>query len=267
MKIKHLLIILNCIVFFIFFNTCGLEDSYIYYQEPRNLHVEKGLDAKYEIWFTGENQEQDDDDDSYLFVGYDVYYYFTSSSSAQKAAVRNPQRIGLPHTVPLYDFTDNDRFPPSNFSSSFMNTFYQFVTIPVTINMIRNVLKKGKNDNVRFTFQESNNDPNPGYIPYINSSPNYIFIDGIYPNYSEYKNQTWNDADFQGFYDKDYYDYKGINYESYNSITDEYTYKIYIYIIAKGFNSSHDRTQNMIESLKSNIIEINLVVNGNTKKT
>ena len=49
---------------------------------------------------------------------------------------------------------------------------------------------------------------NNNFNPHLNKSSEYIYLDEIYPNYNEYKNEDWGTAaGFLGFYDMDYFNY------------------------------------------------------------
>ena len=249
---------------FLFINNCGIEDESMYFQEPRNLEIKNNSTTNVEVYFYGYNQEEDDDE--YLFIGYDVYYYFTDSKAYKKAAVKNPEIDDLSHDTALIDFRDLTedayRFPTDKFSDSYMEDFYQYVTIPVTHKMIDDILNKGNNDNVRFCFHNhAINDETSDTNPYMVTADDYIYIDQIYPNYYEYKDKDWgeNDNDFIGFYDQDYYD--EYNIEKVRDDGGYYYYEICLWIIAKGSNSQIERTKDSYtESIKSELIKIELKV-------
>ena len=184
----------------------------VYFQEPRNLHYESdGF-----LYFNGANQEEDDGE--YLFVGYDVYYYFSDSKNAKKAMVRMPSTPDpdtiwheSPHSK-LISFVSDTRFPSSEFSESYLRTIYQYVTFPVTEDMIDDVLEKNNNDNVKICFHNSDLIESGQTNPKQNSS-SYIIMEELFPNYSEYSSQSWADEvsdDFRGFLDRRYCEYKGI---------------------------------------------------------
>ena len=59
-KMSRILILsLIFILIFLFFNNCGIEDTVVYYQEPRNLSVEQGDRKNNVVYFYGYNQEKD----------------------------------------------------------------------------------------------------------------------------------------------------------------------------------------------------------------
>jgi len=254
------------IVFFfiplIFLNTCGLEDNLIYFQEPRNVHVENNGTGTVKVYFYAYNEEEDAGDK--LCCGYDVYYYFTNSSNAKRAAVKIPILTGRNSDFSeLEDYTKFDRFPDDIFDK---DDIYQLITIPVTNNMLNEVLdEKGNNDNVRFCFHNDESiikDLSGDYNPKINSGEDYIFMEEIFPNYDEYQGEDWgeNDPDFKGFYDQDYYDEMGIS--PVETVGTDKTYKMYIWIIAKGHNSAGEISKDFTESIKSSIITVNLKVDA-----
>ncbi|HOJ64822.1 MAG TPA: hypothetical protein PLE45_10420 [Spirochaetota bacterium] len=262
-KFKYVIII-SLILF-----SCGFEDS-VYFMEPSNIHLENSGTDQVKILFKGYNQEMDNI--YYLLIGYDVYYYFDKEENAKKMVVRNPY---ISKNSKLLDLS-NDQYPPNPPDSPYrfpkttfphMEEFYKTTTIPVSLEMIKDVLTD-KNDNVRFCFHNDPiNDNTTDKNPYKDPANSFIFMEELYPNPSEYENASWldeiNDGVFKGFYDKRYYDNKGISY-----ITEEsnpplyYIYKMYVYIIAKGYNSGAeiDRNPSFIESVKSNIIEVKLRV-------
>ena len=247
------------------FNSCGIEDNIIYFQEPRNIEIDDSDQTKIIVKFYGYNQEEDDGE--YLFVGYDIYYKFSSSDDEKKAQVRYP----IPpfnnltfHNNALIDFSDNSRFPNDNFSDYDMEEFYQLVSIPVTEDMIKDVLKEGKSDNVRFCFDNRNIDAGK-YNPDQDSNNKYIMCNDMFPEYDDYKNKRWGGLDFLGFYDEDYY-----NNDDYvitpSKIEGVFKYyKIDFWIIAKGFNSNSERDKNFIESLKSETFTLEFKVDISTK--
>ncbi len=261
MKYLHLLLL--TILILLFQNTCGIEDSTIFFQEARNLSYDE---ANFTLRFDGYNQEEDGDE--YLFVGYDVYYYFNNNSkSAKKAAVRLPKittaRGGANHSN-LLDYTNpmvNSSF--SSYSFNDKDIIYQDVTFPVTDEMIDDILKKGRSDNVRLTFDNNNlilpADINP------NTISDYILMEELFPKYEEYKSQieagSWGGVDaFSGFLDIDYYNYYGIPF-TFDIASGKNKYKMWIFVIAKGFNSNTERNKgNYIESLKSTVIEITIEI-------
>ncbi|MBN1216776.1 MAG: hypothetical protein JXA99_15215, partial [Candidatus Lokiarchaeota archaeon] len=245
---------------------CGIEDTTMYFQEPKNLAYNE---ATFTISFDGYNQEEDDDE--YLFVGYDVYYYFNDDSgSALKAAVRIPKqsetRFELDPNIhtPLFNFVGVDS-SFSNYSVNDLDIIYQDVTFPVTEEMIDDVLEEGKSDNVRLCFDR------PAVIGTENPkkvSNDHIYLEELFPKYEQYKSQieasNWGDIDeFWGFLDIDYYNY--YSYTPYQTIGSDNYYKMKIFVIAKGFNSNTERNKgDYIESLKSSVREISIRVDQAT---
>ena len=263
MKFKYYLIIFLILLF-----SCGIEDS-VYFQEPTYIHIKNNASENVELLFKGYNQERDGI--YYLLIGYDVYYYFDKEENAKKMVVKNPY---ISKNSKLIDLS-NDQYPPDPPNSPYrfpksrfpnMEEFYKTTTIPVSLEMIEKVLSD-KNDNVRFCFHnDSINDGTSDKNPYKDLNNGFIFMDQLFPNTTEYEGAAWldesNDGVFKGFYDKRYYDNKGISYEDESSPPIYYIYKMYLYIIAKGYNSSDeiDRNPSFIESVKSNIIEVKIRV-------
>ena len=251
---------------FILLLGCGIEDS-IYFQEPKNIYIDDNETNKVLVKFKGYNQEEDSD--YFLLVGYDVYYYFVSGQTPLKATVYKPYYSQNENLLDLtndnYDFgieSKKIRFP-SNFFKN-MDDFYKYTTIPVTLDMIETVLTD-KDDNVRFCFHNDKiNDLSSDTNPYKTSDNRYIILDNLYPNPSEYEDKTWYDGDikenFLGFYDYNYY--QNLNITPVAEDGADKIYRMYIYIVAKGFNSSEeiDRNPNYIESSKSVTIQVRLRV-------
>ncbi len=270
---KYIYIILLVLITLIFLNTCGIEDTTMYFQEPKNISYD---DANFMIKFDGYNQEEDGDE--YLFVGYDVYYYFNDDSgSAKKAAVRIPKITGTRGTFhsDLIDFRDpNVDSSFQNFTTTELDEIYQDVTFPVTEEMIDDVLEEGNSDNVRLSFENTllipNTDDNPKKI----SGNDYILLEELFPKYEQYKSYmeagTWggiNDNDnattFKGFLDQNYYNHYSISL--YKNEAGFNYYKMKIFVIAKGFNSNTERNKgDYIESLKSSVKEVTIKVDPAT---
>lgn len=246
--------------------SCGIEDS-MYFQEPQELEIVNNDTESVEIRFKGYNQEKQGI--YYLFVGYDVYYYFDKIENRKKAVVRYPYNSSNLKLIDLSTdyFTITDplsenkfRFPNPPFT--IMDDFYKNTTIPVTLDMIDKTLSD-KTDNVRFCFHNNAiNDKATQKNPH-NNSGNYIYMDMIYPNPTEYEGKYdslqfyWgDDTNFKGFYDIDYYNY--YNIKPYRTEGSTNTYRLYIYIVAKGYNSADDidRNPNFTESANSPVISI-----------
>lgn len=268
---KYIYILFLFVLILFFQNTCGVEDSTIFFQEPRNLSYDE---ANFTLRFDGYNQEEDGDE--YLFIGYDVYYYFNKDSkNAKKAAVRIP-KISEPRENPagvnihstLLDYRSvSIESSFSNYSDDDKNTIYQDVTFPVTEEMIEDVLRKSKSDNVRLCFD------NTLTIPFGDENPkkvgnDYILLEELFPKYDEYKSkieagQWGNINDYKGFLDIDYYNYNDCSI--YQTVGTDNYYKMKVFIIAKGFNSNTERNKgNYIESLKSTVKEITIEVSQST---
>ncbi|HOV14622.1 MAG TPA: hypothetical protein PK771_10090, partial [Spirochaetota bacterium] len=255
---------------------------------PNNVVVDNNETEEVLVKFFGFNQERGKDDttsDSFLFVGYDIYYYFPSKSETKKKAnvkipkvPLNKKLVPFPNVDLNYDSKQSEaknkkRFPELNFNST-MDNFYKETTYPVTIDMIKNVLKDGVNNNVRFSFRTtypdmtSDNYSNPWVLE--DTANKYIQFGGIYPNEDEYVNYIWGDEKdgktFYGFYDRDYYDYMGIKPEKDDG---SYSYfKVYFYIISKGFREADlsNRNRSYLESSQSTHIEVRFKVDNRLTK-
>ncbi len=246
-------------VLFVVFVSCGIEDS-LYFQEPRFFEI-GGSEFDLLVYFYGHNQEKDNE--KYLFVGYDIYYYFDNIANAKRAQVRDPS-----YTLPrdgekgLIDFTDAVRFPPDNYGA--VTDIYKDVSFPVTIQMIEDVLYEGNNQNVVFTLRKTGSSSPTN--PFIDA--NRVILEQLYPNYNDYYNQIWGslDPDFLGFYDADFYKYFNIQYNAELSPNPDLykTYEVNFYVIAKGFNSDHERTKNFTRSISSSVVRLNISVDQST---
>ena len=265
-----------------------MEDDLIYFKEPVNVVVDNNSSQDVWVKFFGFNQERgkgDTTSDKFLLVGYDIYYYFpTKSDTKKKANVKLPRiplnrkLIQFPTVDVEYDTKQADqknkkRFPEINFPTT-MDYFYKDVSYPVTIKMVKDILKDGVNNNVRFSFKTTYPDmttddfANPMILS--DSANGYIQLGGIYPNEDDYINYIWGDERdgkfFYGFYDRDYYDYQEIKPES-----DDGTYsifKVYFYIVAKGFKDADlpNRNRSFLESSQSSHIEIKFKVDNRLTK-
>ncbi len=296
-------IIVTVFMFFtLFFIGCGIEDT-TYIKEIENLNVYNNRTTNVRLRFSGFNQEEGVDG-KYLFVGYDIYYYFTSRADAKKANVymplkdkESPSRVFDPvypliksNNKLIYFPNDDDnkaRFPVASFPRSMLD-FYRTTTFPVTEDMIKKILEQSRNDNVQFGFElagvnglrDATSDSDDSANPYIDSTGSYIYLGGIFPDYSEYSDKDWgvkqtqeqiDDGNpFLGFYDRDYYDNHSPKIEPIegnpNLPSGTVKYRVYFYVIAKGFNSSFERNQNYILSDPSNIVEVIFEVYNNTRK-
>jgi len=254
---KNLISILLFISFLAtLFLSCGIEDS-IFFQEPQNVSIDNNDSQKVLVRFKGYNQEKDGD--YFLFVGYDVYYYFVPGQTPLKATVYKPY---YSQNDKLLDLTNDNftvgpsenqiRFPTGFFKN--MEDFYKYTTIPVKLNMIENVLTD-KDDNVKFCFHDyEGNDSTNDKNPHI-SGNSYIILDNLFPNPIEYEEKIWYEDDtketFKGFYDYEYYTNLNITHVGEDG-ADRF-YLMYLYIVAKGFNSGDeiDRNPNYVESSRS----------------
>jgi len=240
------------------------------------------------VKFYGYNQERGKDEtvaNNYLFVGYDIYYYFLSKSDVKKKAMVKQPKVPSNNKLRPFPAVDVDyeptqseaknkkRFPEINFSPG-MDNFFKEVTYPVTIEMIKNVLISGANNNVRFSFKTEYPDmtsdvySNPFEVK--DAAGNYIQFGGIYPYEDDYINASWGDEKdgytFYGFYDKDFYDFNNIAAESDDG---SYSfYKVYFYIVAKGFRDADlsNRNRSYLESAQSSHVEVRFKVDNRKTK-
>jgi hypothetical protein len=273
-KKKYICLLLIILFSLFFYNTCGIEDNVLFIQEPKNLTYDE---YNFNFYFDGFNQEKDNG--TSMFIGYDVYYFFDDVKNAKLAQVRSPAGT-FPHRT-LIDFSGDPKYSQLKASDkNSLNLIYEWVTLPVSQAMIDSVLIQGNSKNVYmylYNYPDQNNptaiysEPNPQIF-----SGNKVYFFELYPNYSQYQNQTWGELDqppyntnnlnpFVGFLDKDYYIKTGIVPNQPDAGGYSY-YTMYVYVVAVGFNSSKQMTRQdkIIESLKSNIIKINLHVKTTT---
>ena len=158
-SIVIIIFVLLFVFLFLTFN-CGIEYQLIQFKAPFNFQANEDDRTKVEFSFNGENQEEDGS--IYLLVGYDIYYFFTSDSigSAKLANVKNPE-VDLTHDndTKLFGWDElngADRFPLPSFTEAYLDTrLYKNVTIPIPEdNIIEDILKSGKNDNIKFYFHD-----------------------------------------------------------------------------------------------------------------
>ncbi len=212
----------------------------------------------------------------YLIVGYDIYYSFASGSSFKKANVFDPFMTADGEgyhdaNTTLYDmstqvFPDGSQRFPSKVYKSIYEEFYASTTFPIPLEFVQYL--NDRDYNVRFCFfDDSFNNEAGGKNPYINNGN--VYLDNVYPYFDDYE-KSWykklkdDETDkFIGFYDYRYYYKLGIPavYKSGNLNI----YKMWLYIVAKGFNSADevDRIPNYMESSKSATKEIYFVVDTN----
>lgn len=241
----------------LFLNQCGIEDTF-YFEEPKNVTVIGNDPQQNVVYFTADNQEEDNG--KYLLIGYDVYYYFEGATVVKKAMVKDP----VVSTNPYGNLIDFKALEPTRFVNfSTTNDLYQQFTIPVTNSMIDDVLD-GKSANVEFYFHDTtyiandSSDTNPKKYSAV------IRMELIYPAYSDYYGKDWNDSNFKGFYDKDYYDSIGVSpIETLPS--GNLLYQVTLYIIARGY-SSGTLQKDFTSSSRSNYVTITFEVDPTTKK-
>jgi len=264
-----------------FYNTCGIEDDVLYVQESKNITYDE---SSFYLYFDGYNQEEDDG--TYLFIGYDIYYYFDTASNARLAQVRNPLStvITLPHNVPLINFTTESRFSSMlAANSNDVNNIYEWVTVPVKETYITDILYSGNSSNVGlylYNYPNYNvNGPHTVQTGYTNPgnqrNSSKVILTELYPNYSQYKNTTWGDQavssdytngyatptqedKFWGFLDNDFM----TNCVPATAKIDATSYYMYVYVVAKSFNSKAEMTRadKIVESLASSKIRIKVTV-------
>lgn len=256
-------ILFLCLLFFIV--SCGLEES-SYIKEPEVLSVRDNGTEYVEIYFTGFNQEEQGE---YLFVGYDVMYYFNNSSEAKRCQVKNPIYENNSKLLSHTDLTHDRDVLFSGFSETEKKLFFQKITFPVTLNMIKDVLHEGNNNNVYVYFHNKTiNDDVGEYNPYEANNV-YIMIDELFPNINDYLDKDWYDSvTFKGFYDKDFYDYviDSLGYDVKKEENSTYTlYSVYFYVVARGFpniTSNYSSFNSLDESISSKVIEVKFRVNN-----
>lgn len=282
-------------------NGCGLEDianinpptdidiaaSNGYVAEETESGSSENLDNVFDniadgwIRFKADNQEYErrNAQEYYLIVGYDIYYSFTSGSAFYKANVYDPfltaeygsDTAYHDANVQLYDmstqiFPDGSQRFPNKYFGSIYNEFYSATTFPIPLEFVQYL--DDRDYNVRFCFfDDSFNNEAGGKNPYINN--NNVCLDNVFPNFSQYE-KSWykklkdDETDkFIGFYDYRYYYKLGIPAAYKNGNIN--IYKMWFYIIAKGFNSADevDRIPNYMESTKSATKEIYFAVDSN----
>lgn len=264
---------------------CGLEDI-LFFEPPTGFRYrEEGSNESGYLEFTGFNQEQEDTG-KYCFVGYDIYYYFESESTKAKAQLYLPNPYLNEDGSTDLTVTDKTRLNENllpwsyfyhgrenfygNITESYQKQLYRYVTLPVTLKMIENVLYDGNSSNVRAYFSDiyskkekfSNPDPElqqNEYISFFNLFPNIEH----YPDDYDYEEYEKNGKEFKGFRDARFYKKMGVNPTTENG--DEY--KCYFYAVAKGFDSATKTSFNVFsESSKSSTILITFKVDPETKE-
>jgi hypothetical protein len=245
-----------------FYAACGIEDSVMYFQEPKNLTYST---SDYSLSFDGYNQEEDAD--TYMFIGYDVYYYFDDPKNAKLVQVRNPlSTLSAYRNRTFIDFSGESRF--GQLSASDKSSIYEWVSCPVKESM-SGILSKGSSGNVVLYLD---NYPDHAYPAKNQTGTNpsdgttKIYYYEMYPYYYQYGGQSWytdsafDSTKFYGFFDQKFID----NCVPAASKIDSTSYYIYFYVKAKGFNSKAEMTRGskITESVKSNTIKVTI-----TKKT
>ncbi|MBQ3921819.1 MAG: hypothetical protein II707_00880 [Spirochaetales bacterium] len=283
------IIFLLSFVLTIMLGNCGLED-FLYIQVPSefdtydtdnnypspNMGSLENVFKKNLGYVRCKADNQEHDRQFNLLVGYDIYYSFTSGSGFKKANVYNPflnKDDDHEANLTLYNlsgetFPDGSlRFPGRYFNSLYDN-FYSTTTFPILLNMIDYL--NDRDYNLQFCFFDDvyNDNATDGYMnPYIRN--NAVILENVGPNYSEYQGLTWykkileNNDKFLGFYDYRYYKNKSI--VAYDENTTTHIYKMWFYVIAKGFNSGDevDRIPSYTESTKTATMFLYFEVNEN----
>jgi hypothetical protein len=258
---------------------CGLEDI-LFFESPTGFrYVEEGSGESGYVEFTGFNQEQEDTG-RYCFIGYDIYYYFDSESTKAKAQLYLPNPyLSEDDWIDLSDITVNrlnqELLPWSYFyegredfygkiTEKYQKELYRYVTLPVTLQMIKDVLYDGNSSNVRAYFgdiyskKEEFSNPDPElqqseYISFFNLFPNIEH----YPDDFNYEEYEKNGKEFKGFRDERFYKKMKVNPVS--GTTNRY--KCYFYAVAKGFDSTTKTSFTVCsESSKSSTISIEFEV-------
>ncbi|OHD08404.1 MAG: hypothetical protein A2086_08685 [Spirochaetes bacterium GWD1_27_9] len=268
------------------FFACGIENSQ-YYQAPDGIYVDDNGSQDISVKFYGYNQEKNISGSDYIFVGYDVYYYFSNNNQHKIANVRKPDTSINKKLLPFpkVDAADltadksKDKYPyrdSTDLFYNYINTFYQsIVTFPLTNKMIDEILKEGNANNVRFNFARKDDISRPQTSDVTQNNPyikdEYVFLGEIYPQYTDYNGKTIQiensafefgkpENNFLGFYDKDYYDYLGVKEESTDG--DYLIYKVYFYIVARGFNFDGAKSNILQRSDNSRTFEVLFKVNS-----
>lgn len=259
--------------------SCGLEDI-LFFESPTNFRSVSDSDESVYVEFTGFNQEQEDTG-KYCFVGYDIYYYFESESTKAKAQIYLPNLYLTEDETTDVTVTDENRLNEEllpwsrfyaerenfygNITETYRKQLYEYVTLPVTMSMIRNVLYDGNSSNVRAYFGDTfsaGKFSNPrsiedDYIRFVNLFPN---VDH-YPDDYDYEEYERNGKPFRGFRDERFYKKMGINPVS--GTTDQY--KCYFYAVAKGFDSATKTSfTSFSESSKSSTVQITFTIDPDT---
>lgn len=263
----------------VFLTSCGLEDI-LFFEPPTGFRSVTESEENIYVEFTGFNQEQEDTG-KFCFVGYDIYYYFESESTKAKAQIYLPNLYLTADETTDETVTDKNRLneellPWSDFYSERENFYgnitetyrkqlYKYVTLPVTMRMIRDVLYDGNSSNVRAYFGDTflaGKFSNPSsierdYIRFVNLFPNTDH----YPDGYDYEEYEKNGKPFRGFRDARFYKKMGVNPIS--GTTDEY--KCYFYAVAKGFDSATKTSfTSFSESSKSSTISITFKIDPET---
>ena len=271
-------ILISCIVLFVL-TACGLEDI-LFFESPTGFRSDSESDESIFVEFTGFNQEQGDTG-KYCFVGYDIYYYFESESTKARAQIFLPNLYltkdeTADETVVNKDRRNEELLPWSEFhngrenfygyiTETYKKQLYRYVSLPVTLGMIKDVLYDGNSSNVRAYFGDTffeGKFSNPKnieneHIRFTNLFPN---IDH-YPDDYDYEEYKKNGKEFKGFRDARFYKKMGVNPIS--GTTDQY--KCYFYAIAKGFDGATKTSfTSFSESSKSSTISITFKIDPNT---
>ena len=263
----------------LFLTSCGLEDI-LFFESPTGFRSVTESEESVYVEFTGFNQEQEDTG-KFCFVGYDIYYYFESESTKAKAQIYLPNlyltadetadeivtdknRLNE-ELLPWVDFYSGRENFYGNITETYRRQLYKYVTLPVTMRMIRDVLYDGNSSNVRAYFgstfsAEKFSNPKSienDHIRFVNLFPNTDHYPDGY-NYDEYEK---NNKPFKGFRDARFYKKMGVNPVS--GTTDEY--KCYFYAVAKGFDSATKTSfTSFSESSKSSTISITFKIDPET---
>lgn len=253
----------------VFLLSCGIEDT-LYFKEPVNIGINYDNDEVPSIEFYGYNQESESGD--YLFVGYDIFYYFGGNADSKKRAVVYKPYPKLNKTdtstsrnsnlITAHDIRGG-RSIYSNMGSddSYFLYIYQKISLPVTKEIINDVLYEGNSDNVVLYFNDKVINDGDYCNPYVSNET--VIFDRIYPALDDYPDDyaTYDD-EFQGFLDIRYYKELGVTAEA--ESTDEYKiYKCKMYFVAKGLDSTQKASSldsSLVESVKSSTIEVKFKV-------
>lgn len=248
------------------FVSCGIENT-LYIKEPTEVKVSYDFYKVPVITFYGYNQEELDG--NYLFMGYDLYYYFDAGSTHRRARVLNSTpylkkddttAARNKNLITALDMRGTRKIY-ENFSDSSMLNIYSYITFPVTESIIKDILTEANTNNVEIYFDNKTANDGDFSNPYVSSHERKVYIDNIYPAYEEYPTD-WDklEGGFLGFFDYEYY--KKNEIRAFKDDGDEYIYRGYFYLKAKGVENftSTSFVTTLLESNSSSTVQVDFVV-------